>query len=135
MRHLLNAASIRAEVETSPDPNMGRLLASHVQFMNDNDYEAESLTVIIVEPGDTLEALDAELDFKLLVNHYSRTKFGDSGFVPCFETLEEHPTFYEMFFIEGDAGLAVLIPKGAGIDSKLLDLCAQHASPTEGLSS
>ena len=53
--------------------------------------------------------------------------------MPPFETLEEHPTLYEMVFIfgDGDEGTIVLIPRAPDIDPQLLALCAQYATPAE----
>ena len=66
-----------------------------------------------------------------LINHYSRRRLGDPGFMPCFETLEEHATVYEMLFIQSDEGhaLVILVPKTSGIDADLLAMCAQYATP------
>jgi len=73
----------------------------------------------------------------LLINHYSRRRLGDPGFVPCFEKLEEHATVYEMLFIQSDEGhaLVLLIPKRSDMDPELLALCAQYASPAQVVSS
>lgn len=45
--------------------------------------------------------------------------------------LQEHPTFYEMLFIQSDEGhvLVVFIPKSPDVDPELLTLCALHATP------
>jgi len=129
MRVLLGTSSISREAQRFADAQMAQLLASHVQFLIDEGYDTNGFTVIVVEPGDSLRTLDHQLENKFLVNHYSGKNHGDAGFVPCFETLEAHPTFYEMVFIEGDEGIAVLIPKDTGIDHELLALCALHAAP------
>ena len=128
MRVLRDTESINTEIRTCLDRSMGQLLANHLAFVEEN--EEGVLIAIIVEPGDTLQSLDVELDGKFLINHYARRTYGEPGFKPSFETLEEHPTFHEMFFIEGDeVGVTVLIPKAAGIDPDLLAMCAQHATP------
>jgi len=40
---------------------------------------------------------------------------------------------FEMLFIQSDEGhaLVILIPKAAGIDSELLAMCADYATPAE----
>jgi len=72
-----------------------------------------------------------------LTNHYSRRPLGDPAFEPCFETLEEYPTVFEMLFIQSDEGhaLVILIPRTSGIDPELLALCADYATPAQELSS
>ena len=128
MRVLTGPASIRAEIESCPDPSIAHLLAQHLEFMSEYDGD-ETLTVVLVEPGDTLATVDTELQGQLLRNAYSDKQYGDSGFVPSFETLTEHQSFYEMFFIEGggEGGTSVLIPRQDGIDPALLEMCAQHS--------
>ena len=134
MRVLRDTEAINTEIRTCPDRSMGQLLADHQLFVE--EHEEGVLIAIIVEPGDTLQALDEELDHKFLINHYARWKYGEPGFMPCFETLEEHPSFYEMFFIEGDeVGVTALIPKSTDVDPELLALCAQYATPAQELSS
>jgi len=133
MHVLRDAESINAEIQSSPDPHLRRLLTMRLEFVSEiDDYEVgELINFIVVEPGDTLQMIDAELDGTFLIDHWGGKRFGDSGFLPCFESLTEHATFYEMEFIQGDEGFAVevLIPKIAGIDLWLLSLCAEHAKP------
>lgn len=107
---------------------MAQLLTRQIEFMSEDESE-ESLTVVIVEPGDTLADVDAALNHQLLLNDYSGRRYVDAGFIPCFETLIEHPTFYEMFFVEGggEVGISVVIPKSPDIDAELLALCVRHA--------
>ena len=40
------------------------------------DDGIEFLTVILIEPGDTIESLDAEMNGQFLTNHYSGRSFG-----------------------------------------------------------
>ena len=114
------------EIESTIDPAVAQLLARQIQFMSEDEGE-ESLTVLMVEPGDTLEELDAALYHQLLVNDYSGRRYDDAGFIPCFETLLEHPTFYEMFLVEGggEVGISVLIPKSPETDQEILALCVR----------
>ena len=137
MRVLRDMQSIKAEIDSCPDPHVHDLLVRHVEFVDGYDYDdgTEPLTVILIDPGDTIESLDARLAGQFLTNHYSGTTFGDPGFVPCFETLEEHPTFFEMLFVESDSATAVIVPKSEAIDPRLLAICAQHATRPQVASS
>jgi hypothetical protein len=129
MRVLRDSTSINKEIHSCPDPLMAQLLASHLEFVSEYPSASDSITAFMVEPGDTLEAIDIAMDHRFLSNHYSGRRLGDPAFVPCFETLEDHGSFYEMFFIEGDDGIAMLIPKRQSIDPRLLAICAAHATP------
>ena len=139
MRALSDTPSINTEIKENPDPAIANLLTRHLAFgaeFNPDD-PADLLTVFVVEPGDTLQTIDAAMDGCFLTNHWSRRQLGDPAFVPCFETLEEHATVYEMLFIQSDEGhaLVIFVPKAAGIDSELLAMCAQYATPAEEVSS
>jgi hypothetical protein len=101
MRVLCDTPSITNEIKENRDPAIAQLLTRHLEFgaeFNAND-PADLLTVFVIEPEDTLNTIDAAMNGCFLVNHYSRRRFGDPNFVPCFETLEEHATVYEMLFI------------------------------------
>ena len=134
MRVLRDTESITNEINTCPDRAMAQLLADHQEFVREN--EEGQLIAIIVEVGDSLEALDEKLEHKLLDNPYGRRKYGEEGFRLCAETLDQYPTFFEIFFIEGDeVGITVLVPKAAGIDADLLALCTEFSNPAQTLSS
>jgi hypothetical protein len=127
MRVLRTIDSIKDYINSTLDRSIADHLAAHVAYVAGD--EGEPLTVIVVEPLDSLVTLDVQLGGDLLSNPYSGRSQGDSGFVPCFETLEEHASFYEMFFLSGDEGTSVIVPRRADIDGALLDLCAAHATP------
>jgi hypothetical protein len=139
MRVLSGTPSITNEIKENPDPASAALLTRYLQYgaeFNPGD-PADLLTVFVIEPGDTLQTVDAAMDGCFLTNHYSRRRLGDPGYRPCFETLEEHATVYEMLFIQSDEGhaLLILIPKASDIDAALLAMCAQYATPAQELSS
>ena len=85
-------------------------------------------SVIIVEAGDTLSDIEEEIGFSILTNLFDDVRYPDPDFVPCFEVLEDHGTFYEMVFIlsDGDDAIEIFIPKG-GVDPLLLSMCSQFA--------
>ena len=96
------------------------------------DYEPDIHgQLIVVELGDSTEALEAESGCPILRSPFGLSRYGDPGFKPCFECLEEHPCCYEMVFVpgDGDFGIVIFIPKTEGIDPELLALCAEYAEP------
>ena len=100
----------------------------------DPDF-APDLLVIVVEPGDSVQALEAESGCPILRNLCNDIRFGEPGFTPCFELLEEHAGFYELVYVpgDGDSGINIIIPKSGGrdegIDADLLAMCAEYAVP------
>lgn len=138
MQILQDEVAVHAAIDNWPDQATCRLLTERLAFYAEyEDLElSELFKLILIEPGDTLEELDAEFNGGFLINHFSGRRLGDEGFRPCFETLEEHPTFYDMFFCEGDGdfGIEVIVPRAGGIDPRLLNLCAQFATEAPGIS-
>ena len=96
-----------------------------------DDYDPDSLgEFVLVEGKDTLAHLEAETDAWIVSSPFSALRYGDPGFLPLFEVLEEHPTCFEMVFVlNGDAGLTLLIPKQPEMDRELLQFCRYFAEP------
>ncbi len=86
--------------------------------------------VVVVEPGDTVERLEQELGCSILQDPWDGTRFGDDGFAPGFEVLEEHPGFYELVIVpsDGDFGVVIFVPKQDGISAELLHFCETYAT-------
>jgi len=94
------------------------------------DYDRHGY-MLVVEPGDSVDALEKESHCPILHDLFDEYHFGDPDFVPAFETLEDHRCCYEMVFIMTDeAGIGIFIPKTKGIDTELLAMCAEYAVPT-----
>ena len=87
--------------------------------------------MIVVEPGDSVDVLEAESGCPILRSYIGNARYGDPEFKPVFECLEEHETCYEMVFVpgDGDFGIVIFIPKQEGIDPDLLAMCAAYAEP------
>ena len=51
------------------------------------DYDSHG-TMIVVEPGDSVEALERESSCRILRNLFEDTPFGDPDFSPSFEALD-----------------------------------------------
>ena len=86
-------------------------------------------SVIIIEAGDSLSEMEKEIGFSILTNLFDDVSFPDPDFVPCFEALEDHGSFYEILFIFGDGDdgtVEIFIPK-TGVDNDLLAMCSQFA--------
>jgi hypothetical protein len=88
--------------------------------------------VIVMESGDSATDLGRQLGFDALETRYSACRFDQAGYVPSFEVLEEHSTFFEIVFVLSDYGdgAVVLVPKLDGIDADLLAMCSMYAVPS-----
>lgn len=93
------------------------------------DYDIHGY-MIVLEPGDSVVALEKESSCPILRDLFDEYHFGDPDFVPAFETLEDHCCCYEMVFIMTDeTGIGIFIPKMKGVDTELLAMCKSYAVP------
>lgn len=94
------------------------------------DYDLHGY-MIVVEPGDTVAALEKESGCPILGNFFDDSRFGNPDFVPSFEYLEDRDRFFEMGFILNDEGFGIdiFIPQQEGIDADLLSMCVHYAVP------
>ena len=89
MRTLRDEAAIAA----LPDGALRRLLERRVAEIEEScPWDADEVGYfIVVEPGDTADALEAEIGFSVLRNRFDDTPFGHPDFVPSFEWATVHP--------------------------------------------
>lgn len=125
----------RQSVAKVVDPSLRALIEQRVEALSEfDDCELHELvTFVVVEPSDSVEALDAQLGIHVLVNRLDGTRFGESGFTPSFELLEEHAGYFEIVFVLSDDGfgIEVFVPKHPDVDSELLAMCAAYALPAK----
>ena len=106
------------------DPNILKLVKMRHDQLGDEMFDS----VIIIEAGDSISDIEQEIGFSILTNLFDDISYPDPDFVPCFEVLKDHGTFYEMLFIfgDGDDAIEIFIPKH-GVDDELLAMCSQYA--------
>ncbi len=83
---------------------------------------------VIVEPCDTIEALEAATGCPILTSWLDDAIYPSDDFAPGFEYVENHKSCYEMVFVlnDDDATVVLIIPKER-IDATLLALCRQFS--------
>ncbi len=115
------------------DAGLRHLIQTRIQELATFDsYDPEELGYFIVaEPGDLVADLEREAGCLILSCLFTGARYGEEGFSPNFEWVEEHAGFYEMVFILSDGGFGIdlFIPKQAGMDSRLLSMCAAYVTP------
>lgn len=84
----------------------------------------------LVEPSDTIEALEAATGLPIGQGWCSDARYPDPDFGPAWEVLEAHSTCFEMVFVTSDSGYGIVlwIPKES-TDPVLLAMCHQYATP------
>lgn len=122
-----------ASVSIIPDPDIRSLVEqrfAEVCAGEVYDYDIHGY-MIVVEAGDSVDALEKESSCPILRNLFDDVGFGNPNFVPSFEALEEHAGCFEMVFILNDEGFGIdiFIPKQCGINTELLAMCAEYAVP------
>lgn len=118
---------------TINDPEVRTSIEKTISHLNgENSCDPEVLGYfLIVEPGDTLQAISAQLGFSILCNRWTGVSFGHAGFTPSWEVMDAHAHWYELVFVISDDGFGVVvfIAKTEGIDPDLLAMCARYATP------
>ncbi len=91
--------------------------------------------IVVVEEGDSLDAISSAVGFDILANAVTGVRFGEPGHEPSFELCAESSSCYELVFIfgDGDDGIVIFIPKGVGIDPELLAYCQTYATASPGV--
>ena len=95
-----------------------------------DDYPFDELAEFwLVEPGDTVEVLEATTQLPIAHGWFNDARYPDPDFAPAWEVLEAHASAYEMVFVTNDSGFGtVLWILTTGSDETLLRMCAEYAS-------
>ena len=113
-----------SSIDSITHPNTLKLVKMRHDQLGDEMFDS----VIILESCDSISDIEKEIGFSILTNLFDDKRYPDPDFVPCFEVLEDHGTFYEMLFIfgDGDDAIEIFIPKQC-VDNELLAMCSQYA--------
>ena len=100
------------------------------EISQDQPYDPTLLGYfVVVEPDDSVSALETQTGCSIVRGRCDGDQYGQPGFAPAFEFIEEHPHCFEMVFILSDDGFGIdlFIPKVRGIDLQLVALCVSYA--------
>ncbi len=118
------------------NPAIRELVFLRINDLDGAAFDTDELGYfLVVESGDTIEAIHAQVGFNILQNRFTGIRFDATGFTPSFEFIEEFPACYDMVFVLDDSGFGIefFVPKEEGIDTDLLAMCRMFAfsSPPE----
>ena len=104
-----------------------RRIADTAEFV---DTFGELVFFIVVRPGDDIAAVDDALGFSVMANRFDGTAFGEPGFTPSWDVLDEHAGYYELVYVLSDDGQGVtgFVTKKEGVLPELLAMCRQFAN-------
>ncbi|MDX3911344.1 MAG: hypothetical protein QHC67_16230 [Sphingobium sp.] len=116
--HIIRSwAELDEYLDRSPDPDIASLLqARRLDLFGYGDLPDVG-TFNIVQPGDSLEGIEATLRLSLTVET-----------MPTWEWIKRRGSIFEAPIILSDDGFGhvLIIPDAEGIDPRLLALCREH---------
>ncbi len=131
MLSIRTTASMRRALSGQLDPTLKGALSRRFEQLP-GDYDLSELgCFVIMQPGDLLTAIEAELGFSPLVNFVDGTRYGNPAFAPSWEFIEDHGVWFELVFVVGaEFGAVLFVSDSDVIDPALLALCRSHGRPT-----
>jgi hypothetical protein len=127
-----------AETANIADPDLRALIEKTMHDLSpDGPYDPAVLgDILVLQLGDSLSTLSEKLGFDAVVNIWTRIRFGDAGFTPSFELVDEHPGYFELIYVIGQDGWGfdVFIPKTIDLP-ELLEMCRRYATPAPTVTS
>ena len=114
------------------DPDLKSILLERLELLAEfSEYDlSELLTVIIIEPGDSMEAIAKEIGVSPMQNIVDDVRYPDLAFEPSWEFCITRKGYTDFTFALCDAGLAIclLVPDRDDIEPTLLALCRSYAT-------
>lgn len=122
-----------ADLALITDPAIMRLLAKRRDQLQDYDEPADFGGIHMVEPGDSITDVEEAVQFPIATNSVDGARYPDPAYVPAWEWIEHHGTFWEAPYVLSDdgAGFILIVPDADGIDLELLALCRRDATTPE----
>lgn len=123
VRDLQTASNIR-------NPSIRRLVEQRIHDLGGEGFDTGTVGYfVVIEPGDTIEAIHAHVGFNILQNRFTGARYDHTGFTPSFEFIEEFSSCYDMVFVLDSSGFGVevFVSKEDGIDLDLTAMCRKCA--------
>ena len=111
-------------------PAIRELVQQRIKDLGGESFDSNELGYfLVVEAGDTIEAIQKQVGFNILQNRFTGIPFNATVFTPSFEFIEEFPACYDMVFVLDDTGIGIelFVPKEEGIDPDLTAMCRMYA--------
>ena len=121
-----------ADVTDIADPELRHLIEKTIRDLSpDGPYDPNVLGYfVIVEQGDSLDAIKTQIGFGLLVNRWTGIRYDEPGYTQSWECLDEHAGYWEIVFVTDDSGygIEVFVPKTTDIPD-LFAMCQRYSTP------
>jgi len=112
------------------NPAINGLVQQRMHDLGGEAFDTDALGyILVVEGGDTIEAIHAQVGFNILHNRFTGVRYDQPGFTGSFEFIEEFSNCYDMVFVLDDSGVGIemFVPKEDGIDADLTAMCQMYA--------
>ena len=121
-------------ISTVADPALRQLIELRISQINECcPWDADELgPMIVIEPGDTANDLEAVMGFSILEGTFDESRFGDEDFTPAFEFADAiGDNLFELVYVINDGGYGydIFIPNRPGIDPTIHAFCQTYAVP------
>ena len=119
-----------AAIQKISDTAIRKLVQERINDLGGAAFNAAELGYfLVVESGDTIEAITTQVGTAILCNRFTGIHYDQTGFTPSFEFVEEFPACYDMVFILSDDGYSVevFVQKADGVSPDLLAMCQRYA--------
>ena len=119
-----------ATIQQIIDIEISELVTQRMEDLGGDAFDANALGYfLVVESGDAIEAINAQLGFDILCNRFTGIRYDQPGFTPSFEFVEEFPACYDVVFVLSDDGygVEVFVQKANGVPPDLLAMCHRYA--------
>lgn len=116
------------------NPEIRRLVEQRIDDLGKEPFDLAVLGYfLVIEAGDSMDTINDQLGFPILANRCTGLHFGQPGYEPSFEFVEQIHDCFDMVFIIDDSGygIEVFIPSD-GVDPDLLAMCQRYAMPSGG---
>nr|WP_315491057.1 hypothetical protein [uncultured Rhodoferax sp.] len=125
---MIKAADLSATAAIS-NPEVRQLVEQRIDSISTEGFDMSEVGYfLVVEPGDTLDALAGQLGFVPTVNRRTGKRFDDPQFTPHFECVLDHGHSWEVIYLLSDSdGAVLLLPKADGLPPELSDMCQMFA--------
>ena len=121
--------TIYEALRSSQDAELHQLISAHIERLQEFGGMdlGELVHFVVFEQGDSITDLDAALGFPIMTNRFDGIRFGQAGFMPSWETVEEHILWFECVYVISDDGAGVVVFVSKDTVSELLPMLQHHA--------
>jgi hypothetical protein len=115
------------------DPDLQKILLGRMDLLAEYliDFDLSELAnIIVVEPGDKIEAIEAELGISPFANIVDNIRYPDRAFEPSWEFCIDRGIFLDVVFAlsDGGPGIVLLVPDRDGVVPELRAMLKAYAT-------